>query len=277
MTENIRTRPHDKIAAVIAAVPLIVAETALNAEHLAQAEGWMSTLVLGAVGATLAAAAALPIAERAAVRGYWLKAIGLGLFFATMLAFSFTTSVSRVGSKMDGEIAEAGSHNGKLILAGDAYHAAQEAQKTECATGRGSRCRDAEKATGAARLALAAAPAPKTEDAMTRRLASVTGLSKETVQLYQPLLFPLALQWGGFMFLAYGLAPRRKEKVAVAVEPITIEPEPTKKAKPKAVRKKKLKQITYQPAISAKVDGRTIAGRRRKLANDDADFVPAFA
>src|SRR5690349_10298085 len=72
--------PLDKIVAVIAAIPLVAAETGLNAEHLAASEGWASTLVLGAVGATLAAAIALPIAERALAKGYRLKAFGLGLF-----------------------------------------------------------------------------------------------------------------------------------------------------------------------------------------------------
>jgi hypothetical protein len=91
--------PLDKVAATLAAIPLIAAETGLNAEHLADVEGWMSTLVAGAIGATLAAAAALPIAERAMTKGYWLKASGLTAFFLIMMAFSFTTSVGRVGAQ----------------------------------------------------------------------------------------------------------------------------------------------------------------------------------
>jgi hypothetical protein len=44
---------------------------------------------------------------------------------------------------------------------------------------------------------------------MGTHLATAAGLSTETVAFYQPLLFPLAQQLGGFFFLAYGLAPRR--------------------------------------------------------------------
>ncbi len=85
-----------------------------------------------------------------------------------------------------------------------------------------------------------------------------------------------------FLFLALieGLVwlsvPAMRLLMAVSPKPRPIEPGPTKKAKPKAIRKKKPKQLTYQPAITAKVDGRTIAGRRKKLANDDANFVPAI-
>jgi hypothetical protein len=34
---------------------------------------------------------------------------------------------------------------------------------------------------------------------------------KGTVQLYAPLLLPLGLELGGFIFLAAGLTPRRRE------------------------------------------------------------------
>lgn len=136
-----RHLPLDKISASLAAIPLIAAETGLNAEHLAHSEGWMSTLVAGAIGATLAAAAALPIAERAAAKGYWLKAAGLALFFVVMVMFSFTTSVGRVGAKADGDAAGTRGHNARLQLGQQAYAAALQAQEAECKTGRGSRCR----------------------------------------------------------------------------------------------------------------------------------------
>lgn len=228
--------PLDKIAAVFAAIPLIAAETGLNAEHIAHTEGWASTLVAGAIGATLAAAAALPIAERALVKGYWLKAIGLSLFFVIMLAFSFSTSVNRVGSKADGDAAASRGHNAKLELAKEAYEAAKASRQAECVSGRGTRCRAAEAAVTAARIAILAAPAPKAEASMETRLAAATGLSAATVALYQPLLFPLALQLGGFFFLAYGLAPKREIKLAVKAEtkPITkVEPKPKPKPEPK--------------------------------------------
>lgn len=241
-----RSTPTDKVAATIAAIPLIAAETLLNAEHLAHSEGWMSTLVAGAIGATIAAATALPIAERAMIKGYWLKASGLTAFFLIMLAFSFTTSVGRVGAKADGDAAGARGHNAKLELAKEAYAAAQKTQEAECNSGRGPRCRKAEDALTAARTALQAAPAAKAERSMETRLAAATGLSIETVALYQPLLFPLALQLGGFFFLAYGLAPRREEKV-------------TKKEEAPAAKKPAVRKAQApRPAKIAKAAAKTL-------------------
>lgn len=279
MTSNISTAHRrqsptqlDKIVAVIAAVPLVAAETGLNAEHLAASEGWMSTLVLGAVGATLAAAIALPIAERALAKGYWLKAIGLGLFFVVMLASSFSTSVGRVGGKHDGDVSSAKGHNAKMALAQEAYTAAQKTVADEC-TRRGPKCRAAEDAVKAAREALAAVPAAKVEDPMARRLAAASGLSEATVALYQPLLFPLALQIGGFFFLAYGFAPAKTEAPIIDVTPIVMESAEIVRElklieKPKAkARKAKPKAIAYQPAIMAKVDGRKTRGMKMKAAN----------
>ncbi len=65
---------------------------------------------------------------------------------------------------------------------------------------------------------------------METRLAAATGLSAATVALYQPLLFPLALQLGGFFFLAYGLSPRAEAK-----------PKPKARAKAKARSKPRRK------------------------------------
>lgn len=286
MTSNISAAPRrqsptplDKIVAIIAAVPLVAAETGLNAEHLALTEGWMSTLVLGAVGATLAAAIALPIAERALARGYWLKAIGLGLFFVVMLASSFSTSVGRVGGKHDGDVAAAQGHNGRIALAKAAYESAKATREDECKK-RGPFCRKAEADEKAALAVLIAAPAAKAEDAMAKRLAAATGFSEATVALYQPLLFPLALQIGGFFFLAYGFAPAAKrEPVTIDVTPVVTESAEVIRdlkviEKPKRVRKPKA--IAYQPAaIMPKVDGRKTRGMKTKAANNNANFVPA--
>ncbi len=287
-----QSAPLDKIVAVIFAIPLVAAETGLNAEHLAASEGWMSTLVLGAVGATLAAAAALPIAERALARGYRIKAFGLGVFFLLMLAASFSTSVGRVGSKHDGDVSSAKGHNAKVTLAQQAYDAALKTVEDECKK-RGPLCRKAEDAVKAAREMLVAVPAAKVEDPMAKRLAAASGLSEATVALYQPLLFPLALQIGGFFFLAYGFAPAAAERepviidlTAETIEAETVEivrdlqvVEPKAIEKPKAKRKAKPKAIAYQPAITAKFDGRKLRGIRNRTANsnDGTEMVAANA
>jgi hypothetical protein len=267
--------PLDKIVAVVFALPLIAAETGLNAEHLAASEGWMSTLVLGAVGATLAAAAALPIAERALAKGYRIKAFGLGLFFMLMLAASFSNSVARVGGKHDGDVSAANGHNAKAALAQEAYTAAQRTRDDECKR-RGPLCRAAEAAVTQARAALVAIPAAKVADPMSMRLAAASGLSEATVALYQPLLFPLALQIGGFFFLAYGFAPAKMEAPIIDVTPIVMESAEIVRElkvieKPKAkARKAKPKAIAYQPAIMTKLDGRTMNAVRRKAANGNS-------
>jgi hypothetical protein len=268
-TAKAHSLPLDKIAATLAAIPLIAAETGLNAEHIANTAGWMSTLVAGAIGATIAAAAALPIAERALVRGYYLKAAGLGLFFAIMLAFSFSTSVSRVGSKADGDGASSRSHNAKLELAKEAYEAARGTQQAECASGRGPLCRKAEDALTAARAALQTAPAAKAEASMETRLAAATGLSVATVALYQPLLFPLALQLGGFFFLAYGLSPIREIKPAVKIEEKPMAKVESKvQAKPKPEQKPK---ATPKPRAATKP--KTV--KRQQLAANVVSFKRA--
>jgi hypothetical protein len=69
-------------------------------------------------------------------------------------------------------------------------------------------------------------------------------LSIETVALYQPLLFPLALQLGGFFFLGHGLSPRREETAKLAEKVATpATKKPAVKAQ-KAPRAKKPKALS---------------------------------
>lgn len=242
MPTNTHSRGYGKIAALLLAVPLIGAETALNAEDIAASEGWLSTLVIGTVAATLSAAAALPIAERAWREGSRAKAFGFMLFFAGMLAYSFTTSVGRVSRNADNILAQAQGHNGKLALARQTYEDARNAALTECATGRGSRCRDAEAARAIAYNALMIQPAAVAENSMARRISQATGFSVETVELYQPLLFPLMLHLGGFIFLAYALAPRPERREP---EPVTLTV--LAETKPEIKAAAEAKQIRHQP------------------------------
>ena len=70
-----------------------------------------------------------------------------------------------------------------------------------------------------------------------------TGLSIETVALYQPLLFPLALQLGGFFFLAYGLSPWREKRVKVGDRAAVPAPKRAAVKAQKAPRTKKVKAL----------------------------------
>jgi hypothetical protein len=120
---------------------------------------------------------------------------------------------------------------------------------------------------------------PGAADAQAETIAWVMRLDAVTVGRALPIFMAVVLDIAASLFMFAALAPvNARPQTVIDVTPVTIDPDPApKKAKPKATRKKKLKQITYQPAISAKVDGRTIAGRRRRVANDDGDFVPATA
>ena len=217
---NTSTYPIVKLVATALGIAICGVETWLNAEYIAQAEGWGSSLVAVVITASVGAAAALPIAEHACKSGQWLKGAGLILFFLLMAGFSLTSSLARMGGKHDGEVSAARAGNARVTLAREAYDAAKSAAEAECADGRGNRCRAAEKAVTEARKGLQEAPIQRQEDPMARRIAAVLPVSQQTVELYQPLLAPLALQLGGFLLLAFGFAPAGRE-----ADPWTKRPE----------------------------------------------------
>lgn len=215
--------PIMKYVATGVGITLCGVETWLNAEHIAKTEGLVSSLVAAVVVASIGAAAALPLAERAAKASQKAKALGLALFFLLMVCFSFSASVDRVGGKKDGEIAAARTDNNRVALAREAYTTAQKAAEAECAKIRGTRCRAAEKTASEARKSLAEKPAERVEDSMAKRIsAAMPFLTAEDVELYQPLVLPLALQLGGFLMLALGLSPKER-----------IEPKPKARRKPR--------------------------------------------
>lgn len=244
-----KTISRAKIVATTIGVALCATDCWLSAEMVSRSEGtWLSSLVASVIVAAIGAAAALPFAERAAKQGEWLKSIILTLFFLTMVAFQFSTSVDRVGGKRDTDTASVHSDNQQVKLAQDAYDAAKKTAEAECAKVRGTRCRKAEDAENKAREKLSTKPAERVEDSMAKRLSSVTGLTVENIETYQPLTLPFGLQLGGFALLALGLAPRAKE------EP-----------KPKARRKPRKKAAVKPKAkLGNVVDFQTTAKRATK-------------
>jgi hypothetical protein len=219
--------PISKIAATIGGAGLAASAVWLNAEHVAESEGWQSPLVVAGVIVTICAASAPPLAERAAKTGQPLKAAMLWAFFVLAVGFSLSASIARSSGYVAGKAAAAEQSNDAARLAREAYEAAKASQAAECATGRGSRCRAAEDAVSDARKALARAAPMQSADPGSERLAAVLGVDEGTVQLYAPLLLPLGLELGGYIFLAFGLAPatRRKDEdltTAIAAEPIAM-------------------------------------------------------
>jgi hypothetical protein len=236
-----QTTPIWKIAATVGGTALTGAAVWLNATHVAHAEGWGSPLVLAAIIVTLCAACTPPFAERAAKTGQPAKAAMLWVFFALAVAFSLNSSIARSSGYASGKVASAEQANTRLQLAKDAYTAAQATQAAEC-TKRGPKCRVAEDALTAERNALASGASVQSADPGAERLAAVLGIQPSTVQLYAPLLLPFGLELGGFIFLAAGFAPRRRED-KIATEP---DAKPVAKTLP-AVAKLKADAVATAP------------------------------
>jgi hypothetical protein len=212
--------PFSKAVATAGGSALTGAAVWLNAEHIAASEGWASPLVLAGIIVTICAAVTPPLAERAAKTEQPFKAVMLWAFFALAVSFSLTASISRSGGHRDAEVASAEQINIKARLAQEAYAAAQATVADECKK-RGSRCRAAEEALPVARAALMGAAPARTADPAAERIAHILGVSEASVALYSPLALPLGLELGGFIFLAVGLAPRRRK-----AEPITPRRDP---------------------------------------------------
>lgn len=218
--------PYAKILAAIGGTGLTAAAVWLNAEHVADAEGWESPLVLAGVIVTLCAASAPPMAERAAKTGQPFKAAMIWVFFALAVGFSLSASISRSSGYVAGKIASAEGSNKTAQLAEEAYETLKASIAAECVK-RGPQCRKLEGKLEEARKALENAAPVTAADPGSERLAAVLGIEEASVQLYVPLLLPLGLEFGGFIFLAFGFAPRSR-KIETADLPIITAETPIK-------------------------------------------------
>jgi hypothetical protein len=255
------TTPIWKIAATIGGVGLTGAAVWLNAEHVAADEGWASPLVAASIIVTLCAASAPPLAERAAKTGQPFKAFTIWTFFALAVSFSLSASIARSSGFVAGKIASAEGNNKAALLAEEAYEAAKKAVKDECVK-RGPKCLDLEEKRDKARKALATAAPVQSADPGAERLAAVLGIDESSVQLYVPLLLPLGLELGGFVFLAFGLAPRARE---IAIETVASPVQPVARRSPAVA---KLMQEAAKPAA--------VGTRAYYLARLEREF-PAIA
>ena len=243
--------PLWKAAATVGGASLTGAAVWLNAEHIAAAEGWASPLVLAGVITTICAALTPPAAERVARDGQPLKAVALWAFFGLAVAFSLTASVTRSSGNRDAEVAGNASVSLRATLAMEAYEDAKTIRQEECKNGRNAKCRKAEDALAVARNALAASPGPRVADPGAERIANILGVSEANVALYSPLALPLGMELGGFIFLATGLAPRRREARNAAVAR-----KAKRKAKAKPRAKEKSVRVLPMPALQLGAMGR---------------------
>lgn len=212
--------PFWKIVATLGGSGLTASAVWLNAEHVASAEGWGSPLVAAGVIVTLCAASAPPLAERAGKTGQPLKAAMLWTFFVLAAGFSLTASISRSSGYVAGKIASVEGGNKSAQLAEEGYASLRKSVSAECVK-RGPECRKLETRLEEARKALMNTGPVQSADPGSERLAAVLGVEEAKVQLYVPLLLPLGLELGGYIFLAFGLAPaiRRKEEIEIATAP----------------------------------------------------------
>jgi hypothetical protein len=198
-----------------------------------------SYLVAGGVVVT-AVAAILPIlAARCWRKGRRILAVLLWAALVPALSLIFTAAVERTGGAKDAANRDRQVVAQKIELARDAVKDAkavadsdEAAAKAECsrapkgADPRGPQCVAAEKRADNSRQRLEAARDAQAKagvvppDPQARRIAAILpGVSEEAVQLYQPLVLPLAISVLGLLLVAAGAhhPPKRRNVQAKGV------------------------------------------------------------
>jgi hypothetical protein len=147
------------------------------------------------------------------------------------LSLIFTAAVERTGGARDKAnverqvvaqrigLAREGVKDAKAVADAD-----ESAAKAECATGRGPRCQGLEARADKSRQQLEAVRETLAQagvvppDPQARRIAAVLpGITEEAVQLYQPLVLPLAISILGLLLVAAGAHhPQKRRKVPAA-------------------------------------------------------------
>ncbi|HRD77976.1 MAG TPA: hypothetical protein PK264_18890, partial [Hyphomicrobiaceae bacterium] len=197
---------------------LLALQTWLLYEHAAHAAS-LSPALLAAVPVVTVTLAALPILMEHCLRSRsWLKALGLLILFGLLVGYSLPQAIGRAGEARDAKIAEAIASTRPLELVTEELKRtltriddAEREMKAECKSGFGRKC-EGWKRTLAERQASAKAlrddiaklAPPKVGASDTPRIAAVLGISEATVNLYQPLFLPLAMELGVWVLLWIG-------------------------------------------------------------------------
>lgn len=213
---------YAKIIATIGGTALTGAAVWLNAEHVAAVETWESPLVAAGVIVTICAAITPPFAERAAKARQPLKAAILWVFFGLAVCFSLSASITRSSDSVADKAGSIETAQQAARIAKEKHTDLTAQRNAECATGIGANCRllrEQVNATWSEYERLAKLAPTKSADAGNDRLAAVLRIDPDTVALYVPLFLPLGLELGGFIFLAFGLAPRSRETIETIVTP----------------------------------------------------------
>lgn len=168
------------------------------------------------------------LAAAAAVAAYVMKcAVSRGSYGIAFLAllgvlggesFGFITTMERLLSARADLAQSIATQNAPYVQAKSAVEYAESAAKTECSSGRGRKCKEAEAKLDQARAALAKTPASKASN----HIATVMGIDPMIVDLAPALAGTLALTLLGFVFLWFGHDAKAEPEVP---EPIAA-PEP---------------------------------------------------
>jgi hypothetical protein len=188
-------------------------------EYLIKDQGEFNYIVKGGIGIAISAAVLPVFAGIASRRGQRLAAVGLWLLFPLAVMVVFAAAIQRTGGTADiaqqdrakaertRKLAEKTEKEATAEL-----ETATEAAKTECKSGRGSKCLEAEGKRDTARTAvnnarevLNKAPVEQV-DPLARRIVEFTGhrITEDQVRLYQPLFIPFALSIFAGVFLSLG-------------------------------------------------------------------------
>jgi hypothetical protein len=263
--ESTMTQPYNdwRMYARVFAVSLIGLETILNATANA-ASGIL--IVAPTIVLTLAGAMTIPLARRSWAEGQRTTAIALvALFLPLVIAISFTSSLDRMGHKMDAAVT-ARTHNEKIEttstdvaeMARNAYERACGKTQAERDTKKGNTaCNRAQRAytKAAAQLTEALSRAEANAgDVVAKRLAALLapiGISEDAVTTYLPMVWPLALLIGGFIMADIGWGGQHNS----TPEPPRIKTTEPAPASPKRESKRKTKQDALKAILTKCRDG----------------------
>jgi hypothetical protein len=279
---------------------------------LADQGGHINFIVKAGTGFAVAVALLPMYAGQLVERRQHGKAIACWLAMPIVMSVVYYAAIQRTGGaadqvqlqreidKRDGTVAAQIAKD-----ANEAWKDARDAAATECGSGRGRRCTDAEakrdtawKALEKAREALLKAPAEHPDSGAKRAVALLPRLTEEQVRLYQPMLIPISISALAALFLSIGMSlkmppmPRpwqswhwRTRRIPSAPSPkqqgvvIDVRPEPELPTlKPQVPARPKLVSTSDQPpygqvgpiCTEALEAGR---GKRVEIADLGADYA----
>jgi len=259
-----------RLAAIGIGVILIGLDARGAYEYALKAEsGTVSYLVLAAPVIALTAGLLPILAGQALKRRQHLQAIYLFVAFLFAGAVVFLAALERTAAVHQSAATGRLAHNARvadakaeLVKAISRRDDVEAKRLKECGTGRGARCKalreEAETAgqsvaTATAAVTAAGVALPSASPKAIALAAYLPGVSAETIDLYQPMVLPMALLVVGFTTLHFGASSgrsrRRRRKPALVKRPVP---------KKKAPRKRKHKA----PAIVIPSGGNVIPFRR---------------